>query len=154
MGPTSKDLDASSLFRLVVESLSGKVTNALVAASTGKNTLSWKERSISKKHGWGACNSLGLLLQSNEAQEGTNAEACLAALQVLVECVEQFWSSNEKIAIGAMSALGALEPTVLSEVVGRSGLIGNALAICTVHLYEVCHSSRGVVVGFEFCISR
>jgi hypothetical protein len=157
MGPTSKDADTSSLFRLVVESLSEKVANALVAASTGKNTLSWKERSVSKKHGWGACNSLGLLLQSNAAREGVNAEACLAALQVLVDCVQQFWSLNEKIAIGAMSALGAFEPTVLSEVAGRSGLIGSALAICAVHLYEVCHSSRGVVVvvvAFDFCISR
>ena len=161
IGSTSKGLDASSLFRLVVESLSGKIANALVAASTGKNTLSWKERSVSKKHGWGACNSLGLLLQSSEAREGANAEACLAALQVLVECVQQFWSLNEKIAIGAMSALRALELTVLSEVSGRSGLIGSALAICAVHLYEVCHSSRGavavavaVVVGFEFCLSR
>jgi hypothetical protein len=158
MVSSSTDLDASSLFRLVVESLSGKVANALVAASTGKNTLSWKERSVSKKHGWGACNSLGLLLQSNEAREGANAEACLAALQILVECVQQFWSLNEKIAIGAMSALGALEPTVLSEVAGKSGLIGSTLAICAVHLYEVCRSSIVVVVvvvvGFEFCISR
>jgi hypothetical protein len=143
---TSKYFDASSLFRLVVESLSGKVANALMVASTGKNTLSWKERSVSKKHGWGACNSLGLLLQSSEARKEANAEACLAALHALVECVERFWSLNEKIAVGAMSALGALEPTLLSEVAGRSGLIGSALAICAAHLYEVCHSSRVAVV--------
>ena len=114
-----------------------KVSNALTSISDGKITLTWKQRSVYKKQGWGACNSLGLILQSDMAREDENRQSSLQALELLVLWVEQCYSLNEKVAVAAMSAINAMDVTTLAEVAGNNGLIGTSIITCLLNLYEV-----------------
>ena len=63
--------------------------------------------------------------------------SCLAAVRKIILCVEHFSSLNEQVAISAMAALREMEPLQFAEVAGKTGLIGEALATCTIQLYEV-----------------
>jgi hypothetical protein len=73
-------------------------------------------------------------------------ESYCVALRQLVLCAEQFSSINEKVAVSAMAALRELRPLQLAEIVGKTGLVGKALATCIKHVYEV-----RVVVSHSVC---
>jgi hypothetical protein len=139
-----EEWDPLLFFRVVVESLSTKVERALMAVAftklARKNTLSWKERSVAKRHGWGACNSLSLLFKCSEMirEDGRMKSCCLTAFRLLTECIEKCWLLNEKVTLSAMIAIRALSTSSLTQVAGRSGLIGQACATCAVRLFEVC----------------
>jgi hypothetical protein len=133
---------------VVVESLSFKVEKALMAVAftelARKNTLSWKERSVAKRHGWGACNSLSLLFNCSEMirEDGRMKSCCSTAFRLLTECIEKYWLLNEKVTSSAMVAIRALSTSSLTQVAGRSGLIGQACAMCAVRLFEVCATCK------------
>jgi hypothetical protein len=130
------EFDLAEFFRLVVDSLAEKVHAGMNSVSDGKH-LSWEQRSVARKHGRGACYSIALLFESIPNQGEAVVTACHNAVHILFGCVEQFWLQNEKFTMGAMVALRALDASCLADLAGRSGLIGNSLASCTIHLYEV-----------------
>lgn len=123
----------------MLDSLSEKLSATLALVSAEKRgDLSWKQRSVAKKHGWGTCHSLAQLFQAAKVIDGrTLISSCSEVVRKLILCVEHFSSLNEKIAISAMTALLVLDPLQFAEVAGKSGLVGEALAICTIKLYEV-----------------
>ena len=125
-----------SFFRLVVESLSAKVDRA---NSHTESNLSWKQRSIAKKHGWGACNAVRRIFscQSAVREEASTGSCCLKSFQILVNCFDKFWTMNDKVTLSAIGAMLALDSKSLTQVAGRSGVIGNAISICTLRLFEV-----------------
>jgi hypothetical protein len=135
----SETIEKNELLRLVLESLSAKVSNTLeIVSNEKKGSLSWKQRSVAKKHGWGACHSLAQLFQAMKGiDDPALIASCSAAVRKLILCVEHFSSLNEKVAISAMAALREMEPLQFAEVAGKTGLIGEALATCTIQLYEV-----------------
>jgi hypothetical protein len=149
-------MEKNELLRLVLESLSAKVSSTLALVSNEKRgSLSWKQRSVAKKHGWGACHSLAQLFQAMEGIDDDQPliASCSEAVRKLILCVEHFSSLNEKVAISAMAALRELEPLRFAEVAGKTGLIGEALATCTIQLYEVRRSVM-CQLNLTSCLAR
>ena len=130
------DWDDLTFFRLVIESLSGKVERL---NNHIRSRLSWKQRSVAKKHGWGACNTLAQLFYCHAIvrEEATSGSSCSNAVRILVDCMKRFWALNDKVTLSAMGALQALDPVSLTQVAGRSGAIGSAISTCILRLYEV-----------------
>ena len=67
------------LYQRVVSRLKIKITWALKDAEGSAPKMSWKQRSSAKKHAWGVCHSLALILNSGEAQRDRNTEASCAS---------------------------------------------------------------------------
>ena len=130
------DWDNLAFFRLVIESLSDKVERL---NNHVRSRLSWKQRSVARKHGWGACNTLAQFFSCDSIvrEEATTGSSCSNAVCILVDCIERFWALNEKVTLSAMGALQALDPVSLTQVAGRSGAIGSAICTCILCLYEV-----------------
>lgn len=131
--------DKYPLLRLIIDALSTKLRATLSLASPEtKGNLSWKQRSIAKKHGWGACHSLAHILKKGAALGNEILQVALSeAVKQLLSCVEHISLLNEKVTVSAMAALRELQPLSLSELGGKTGLIGEALATCALQLQEV-----------------
>lgn len=116
-----------------IQGLSFRVGRTLALASPEQQAqMSWKERSAAKKHGWGACYSLGRILGSiHDCNEGSDLEESVSnAVKQLVQCLTQSALLSEKVVLAAMVALRAIKPLVLVGVTGKSGLIGETLVVC------------------------
>ncbi len=102
---------------------------------------SWKERSAAKKHGWGACFSLGRVLASITHLEQSDLDRTLfQAVEQLVHCVQHTSFLSEKVVLAAMGSLRALKPIKLVIVTRKSGLVGEALVYCSLLLFvEGCN---------------
>jgi hypothetical protein len=122
----------------VLDGLSERVARALALASREQQSnMSWKERSAAKKHGWGACHSLGRILDSiTELSQSSLEQALFRAVEQLVQCLNQATLLSEKVVLAAMAALRALKPLQLVGVTGKSGLIGDCLAYCCLLLFS------------------
>ena len=134
--------DVDEFSAQIVCSLSEKVdmVPALLDAEKRRG-LSWKQRSIIKKHGRIACNSLALILKCWILRE-TWSDACLVALQKAVisvaKCVECLGSAlDEKVLVASMQVLLSLSSSDLARISGKSGLVGNALVSCILFLAKV-----------------
>lgn len=101
--------------------------------------MSWKERSAAKKHGWGACHSLGRALgaitvwgEDDNVDVSENLEqAGRIAVQNLIQCLRYAAKLPEKVVLAAMTSLRSIKPLQLIRVTGKkSGLIGDALTAC------------------------
>lgn len=116
----------------VIEGLSLRVTRTLAMTSRERQTtMSWKERSAAKKHGWGASFSMGRVLTSIKTFDDSNLErAVLYAVEQLVLCIQDATLLPEKVVLAAISSLCALQPWQVIHFTCKSGLVGNALANC------------------------
>jgi len=116
-----------------IESLTTKLWKTLHVAlnEEQKAVMTWKERSAAKKHGWGACHSLGLvfegLLVSLFDDSNELATACSEALRCLVCCPCHHDILNEKIVLAAMAAICHLPSDFLSNIESQEAVLGNAL---------------------------
>jgi hypothetical protein len=95
MRAEARDEHFATSCELLVETidfLTQKLWNTLHVAlnEEQKTAMTWKERSAAKKHGWGACHSLGLVFEGlwdRMFEESTMlASACSKAVQCLVLC--------------------------------------------------------------------
>eukprot|EP00980_Cylindrotheca_fusiformis_P030976 scaffold25694_cov127-Cylindrotheca_fusiformis.AAC.7 len=122
----------------IVDGLSLKLSNTLESLSGEKKaTLTWKERSAAKKHGWGACHSLGCIFKSLSGLDDPFFAACCSqAVSQLILCIEKFYSLNEKIALSAIGALCEVNTQNLAELSAKSGMLGEAIATCIGRLYR------------------
>ena len=131
------DYVSASLGLLVetVESLTSKLWNTLHVAlnEEQKASMTWKERSAAKKHGWGACHSLGLVFEGLwlEIFEDSNelASACLKAAQCLVHCPCHHFVLNEKVVLAAMAAVCHLPSQFFIKKESQEIILGDALTI-------------------------
>ncbi len=116
-----------------IQSLTSKLWKTLYVAlnEEQKAAMTWKERSVAKKHGWGACHSLGLVFEglwlslfedSNEL-----ATACLEAVRCLLRCPCHHDILNEKVVLAAMAAICHLPSRFLSNIESQEAVLGNAL---------------------------
>lgn len=138
---------ASSFYRNVLRSLGDKVLSALSSKSCSQ--LTWKQRSAAKKHGWGACNSLALVLDCDEAATNENLTYAQGSLQTLVQCIEHFRHLNEKVSLSASIAVRKISGSRLSQISSGSGLVGTALASCILQLHQVRHSVHKESLSFS-----
>lgn len=129
---------ASLFYRNVLRYLGHKVLSALSSESCSQ--LTWKQRSVAKKHGWGACNGLALVLDCDEATTNENLICAHGSLQALVQCIEHFPHLNEKVSLSASIAFRKISGSRLSQISSGSGLVGKALALCILQLHQVRHS--------------
>ena len=120
----------------IVESLTLKLGNALRSALREKALkLTWKERSAAKKHGWGACYSLGLVFEGLSVEMFTNKYndlvlSCSEAIRYLVLCSKNYKNLNEKIVLASMIALCKLSNNLLTLNDYDGGYTGDALISC------------------------
>lgn len=130
--------DSAVRFQMVVAKLTEKLRHAMGGNASSK--LTWKERSSAKKHGWGSCHSLGLLLGCDVAIQNLDEsrEACAA----LINCIKQHTALSEKIVLAANAALKRLEPTHLESLSRRTGLVGLALSCCLELMVDRSVNSR------------
>lgn len=130
------------LLNRMVCSFADKISIALDVAlnTTSKSSLTWKQRSAAKKHGWGACHSLGLVFQACTVEitqiEPDLASSCREALKQLVLCCAHREKINEKVVVGAMAAIRSIPRPVLVEASRESGLVGDALASSVSLFYD------------------
>ena len=129
------DWDAHSFYGNVISGLGAKVEAALYSESCRNS--SWKQRSTANKHGWGACNSLALVLNCGEAFTMVNLKHTQDALVILVQCIDNAGSLHEKVASAATGAIRKIPETVLARISDGSGVIGMALARCLLRLYRM-----------------
>jgi hypothetical protein len=130
-----KDWDFHSFYGSVLQGLDAKVE--MVLALEVCNGFSWKERARINKNGWGACNSLALVLDCNEATEPTNAKLAQDSLGLLVQCIAKSDLVHEKVASSATAAIRRQSVNTLSRISGESGIVGLALSPCLLQLYQI-----------------
>lgn len=144
----SKALTESQTFRCIVQvidSLSQRVDRTLAAASTDKQReMSWRERSAAKKHGWGACYSLGRVFAGMASWPDSlmDQQSLLHAVRNLVRCTqrEQTLLLSEKVVLAAMTSLRVMKPCQLDAISGKHGVVGEAIVGCCVVLFsDVCN---------------
>lgn len=134
--------DSCSLYRNALHGLDRKVQAAL--ALEGFNSSTWKQRSTANKHGWGACNSLALVLDCDVVAEETNLGAAQNSLGLLVHCIARAGSLHEKVASAATAAIRRISETTLARISDESGIVGMAMAPCLLQLYQVRHRKNGL----------
>lgn len=133
----------------IVDNFAGRISVALdVAMDTkSKSSLTWKQRSAAKKHGWGACHSMGLIFQAINVEivqtEVGLASSCSNALKQLVLCCTNHDKLNEKVVLGAMAAIGSVPRPVLAELGRETGLVGDALTSSVALLRDSLMSEIG-----------
>jgi len=129
--------DSCKFYLDLLNALSGKVTTAFTEADGQTNKHTWKERSIIRKHGWGACASLALLLKCRIVTEQESLlQGSKNAITSMVVCLQHVDTMNEKVIIASASALCSISPLVWSSVSsGSSGIVGFALTPCIAELF-------------------
>jgi len=117
----------------VIESLTLKLWNTLHVALNEKQkaAMTWKERSAAKKHGWGACYSLGLVFERLclgifEDYDGL-VLACSKATLCLVRCACHHSVLNEKVVLATMAAICHLPSHFFFKNESQDTLLGDAL---------------------------
>jgi hypothetical protein len=131
-----QDSTSLSLLSRMIDSFTDRISAALDVAcglnAKSNSSLTWKQRSAAKKHGWGACHSLGLVLHAVPVEivrtDRFLDSSCSNALKHLVLCCTHRGDLNEKVVIGAMAAIRNTPGPVLAEAGRESGLVGDALA--------------------------
>ena len=135
--------DASSLYGNVLSVLESKVAMTLALASDSRLNQTWKQRSIAKKHGWGASNSLALILDCEDAIQTANLKIAKKSLLSLIQCIRHSGALNEKVSSSATAAIRKIPEDRLSQISDGSGMIGMAFLPCLLQLYQVRSRSNG-----------
>jgi len=120
--------EATQLFILVVVKLCQKVRQA--SKDTSTSSMSWKERSSAKKHGWGACHALGHILCCSLATKPQILNKSQEACGAIVSCINKYELLNEKIIVAAGGALQRITHSHLVLMCHRTGILGTALSGC------------------------
>jgi len=127
----------------VIKSLTLKLSNTLhVTLKQQTFALTWKERSAAKKHGWGACHSLGLVFEGLSAgifEEKCNVlvSSCSEAIRYLIQCSKYHTNLNEKVVLASMAAICQLSNDLLTLNDYQTGYIGDALIASILILQNV-----------------
>jgi len=136
---TKEEWDGCKFYLELMNVLSFKVTTAVTEATgKGENQHTWKQRSIIRKHGWGSCASLGLLLHCRIVveQQEMLLQAVKDAILSLVLCLHHVDTVNDKVVLAAASALSSIPSPIWTCISsGSSGIVGSALTSCISGLF-------------------
>ena len=141
-----------SLLSESIECLTRKLKNTLdVALNEDKKTaMTWKERSAAKKHGWGACHSLGLVFEGLRFLTfEDNSElfsVCSKAAHLLLLCPCHYTALNEKVVLAAMAATCHLPLELLSQDNSEKIFLGNVLKI-SILIFESTYDNRVFIIA-------
>lgn len=122
----------------------------------------WKQRSVIRKHAWGACNSLAIVLACGDVPTADdNISTSQRAVQAMVQCIQHIGSINEKVVLAAVAALGSLSVPTWSQVSVGTGIVGMALSACLLEVYKVrdtndatrCFCGSNVLLDFIVCFA-
>lgn len=107
-----------------------KLTEKLRHGISGSDSsgLTWNQRSSAKKHGWGSCHSLGLVLECDVSIK--NLDESRAGCAALKACLEQHAGLTDKTVVAALAALQRLETHHLETFSRGTGLVGMVVACC------------------------
>lgn len=130
----------TSFYDYVLGELDRKIETALMS-ETCRNA-SWKQRSTAKRHGWGACNALALVLDCDKAFTESNLIQAQDSLRLLVQCIDEAGSLHEKVASAATAAIRKISDTALTIISNEAGIVGMALSPCLLQLYRVSHNEH------------
>jgi hypothetical protein len=131
------DWNVSAFYRRAVIAMNLKVMNAI---DLMKAQRSWKERSNAKKHAWGACNALALMLDGPDAIRDDTINVSRKSLQLLVRCLDSTNSETEKIPLAAANAVARIPTESLQVLAHRNGLVGLAIVECVGTLLDATAS--------------
>jgi hypothetical protein len=123
-----------------------------VAYHEDRAAMTWKERSSAKKHGWGACHSLGRIFHAVAHDDPAMNDALRRGVEQLSQCILRANALSEKVVLASMAALRELKPTWLDHIVGKSWMLGDALAgVCILVFRE--HSNPKFVQQGDLLLS-
>lgn len=137
--------EAAQIVEKTISSLMEILNRTILLTTNGPNglALTWKQRSTAKKHCWGACNSLGCIFRGLHSLENPLlVVACTEGVRRIIDCVEKYYTMNQKIASSAMSALCEVDSQILAELTGKSGILGETMASCLKRLHELRDSHQ------------
>ena len=135
-------------FRGAVSEMAFKI-NAAKNDALGKSTKrSWKQRSYTKKHAWGACQALSFLLQCSCTRDERVYDKVMYALQELILCITISSVLNAKITAGALAAIKNV-PDSLWEISSGAGLAGCCLSKCLIVATNTPQCSNDVYIIME-----
>ncbi|KAL9191253.1 hypothetical protein ACHAXT_000959 [Thalassiosira profunda] len=125
------DSDAQDVYTSLLSALSDKVHFALDdAVGKSPRELTWKQRNGAKKHAWGSCTTLGMLLGCTKMYPGFDGAVAESVMSSLFRCIELSSVINEKIAAAATNALVGLPIALWQHLSSRCNSIGRGLATC------------------------
>ena len=126
----------STLYRDTVFILTKKLDLALDIAEGKAIDMSWKQRSFAKKHAWGACHTLGILLHNATSGNVSNRKLFLLPISQMIHCIQISERLNEKVTAAAAAALKQIPMDVWTEFSGMTTIISDGLVACLVVVYK------------------
>jgi hypothetical protein len=131
---------SEALYRETIKILTNKLDLALDVLTGKVTNLSWKQRSFAKKHSWGACHTLGALLQHASSTDGQSNELFLPAIFQMIRCLRLAYELNEKIIAAAAAALKLTPIDIWRKFSSESTIVADGLAACLMIVY---HETNG-----------
>lgn len=98
--------------------------------------MSWKQRSFAKKHAWGACHTLGILLHNATSGNESNRKLFILPISQMIHCIQISERLNEKVTAAAAAALKQIPMDIWTEFSGMTTIISDGLVACLVVVYE------------------
>jgi hypothetical protein len=120
------------------------VKRAVDDVTEGPSTqLTWNQRSNIKKHAWGSCSTIGVLLSFSNAVQELDSIFIESILLQLFRCVQVSNEIHDKIASAAVHSLVTLPNSFWHELPDDCSSIGFGLACCFCYLSNVSsHDTR------------
>lgn len=132
-----KSSAALDVYCSLLSDLSSKIKFALEdAAGEIPMELTWKQRNGAKKHAWGSCTTLGMLLSFSNILPFIDVTLNESSLSSLFRCIQLSNIINEKIVAAAIKALVNLPITMWHHLSCKCDSVGRGLATCFDFLYE------------------
>ena len=129
---------AQDVYQSLLSELAAKIQFALDdAVGETHGELTWKQRNGAKKHAWGSCATLGMLLSCTNMHQCVDATLFENVMSCLFRCVQLSNAINEKIAAASTNALLGLPTTLWQRLSSNCNSIGRGLATCFGFLHEV-----------------
>lgn len=133
---------SDALYRCTVVTLTQKLNLALDIAEGKATNMSWKQRSIAKKHSWGSCHTLGVLLPCASSEKEPNRKLFLAAISQMIRCIQLARTLSEKVTAAAAAALKQTPMDMWREFSGVTTTIADGLVACLIVVYEEAKGVR------------
>jgi len=133
--------------RLLIDTfsvLAQKLDLALNIAAGQTINLSWKHRSFAKKHAWGACHTIFVLIQCASTRNTVVArEIFKPLLTQLIRCIRMANELNEKIVVSAVASLIAIPKHLWALFTGEGNILSEGLFSCLVVGFEESRKEMG-----------
>lgn len=132
--PTTK----LNLYKSTLTNLTLKVKRAIDDATEGSTvSLNWNQRNNIKKHAWGSCNTIGMLLVYSSELKYSNDVFIGSILSEQFRCVQFSNRIHDKIAAASVNSLVKLPNIFWQSLSDENDTIGRGIATCLCYLDSV-----------------